>query len=681
MKKIVTLIIALAASFSFAQNSVEDNQSAKISTKSSTSKADELFKRMWYKEAAALYEKEFEKIDKKTTDLINDNKEFVRLLKRAGDSYFFNTDMKNAYRIYDRLISNYYEKVDPEYIFRYAHSLEGVGKYKEAKQWMKEFSKRTKKGDDRSGNFNQNEVSVEDILAIKPQFVLHNLSINGEYSDFGPMYYKDKLVYSSAIDSSNYHTRIYHWNEQPFLNMYVSNLNAIESDVKNIGEFSEKLNTKYHEATLAFSPDYKRVYFTRNNYDGELGRDSDGTNHLKLYSADLVTKGDVATWDNVKELPFNSEEYSVGHPTVSKDGKLLYFVSDMPGSIGATDVFVVDIYQEGNKTSYSKPRNLGDKVNTAGREMFPYITENTLYFASDGHLGLGGLDVFKSSIINKGNFDSPINLGAPLNSKKDDFSFIIKEDKNRGFVASNRDEGKGDDDIYSFVRIPLADEPKEICEQLVKGYISNSITGERIGNVMVTLFDEKNQKITTTTTDLNGKYNFDTTLGCSIKYKVEASKTGYGVKTKPFITDNENGETIVPLGLETLNELIVEEQGLLKIKIGIIYFNLNKSFIRNDAGIELNKIVVLMRQYPKMIIKIESHTDARNTDAYNLALSDRRAKSTRDYLISQGIETNRIKSAIGYGESRLINKCANGVTCSEAEHQLNRRSEFIILGM
>ncbi len=694
MKKSIILLFVLGMfSATYAQNFLSDS----IADNSSTPQADKLFKRMWYKEAAELYERELSSLDRKK-DRNKDKKKYrnknseednyLRVLKKAGDAYYFNTDMENANRHYDKLIATYYPEVNPEYIFRYAHSLEGIGEYSQAKRWMKKFAKQTKKDDDRSEKYNQKKQTIDDVLNIKPRFILHNLSINTENSDFGPMYYKEKLIYSSAVDSSNYHTRIYHWNEQPFLNMYMGNLNAIESDIDRIKEFSENLNTRYHEATLAFTPDHKRVFFTRNNYDGELGRDGEGTNHLKLYSADLVYDEDEdleegeereGEWKNVKELPFNSEDYSVGHPTVSKDGKKLYFVSDMPGSLGGTDIFVVDIL-ENEAEEYSKPRNLGETVNTAGREMFPYVTDEALYFASDGHLGLGGLDVFKSKIEDE-QFKMPFNLGAPLNSKLDDFSFIIKEDKNRGFVASNRLSGKGDDDIYSFVRIPLEEEPEEICEQLVRGFVSNEITGERISNVTVTLFNEKGEQLETTTTSVNGAYQFKKVVGCNTKYKVEANKTGYQQKEKPLLTDLLPGETVVALGLQTVDKLIVEEGGLLKIKIGIIYFDLDKSYIRNDAAIELNKIVVLMTEYPKMVIKIESHTDARNTDAYNLSLSDRRAKSTREYLISQGIKAERLDSAIGYGESRLINRCVNGVKCSEAEHQLNRRSEFIILKM
>lgn len=667
MKNTITLLILCAITFSYGQNS-------------STEKADRLFDKMWYKEAAVLYENKIQKLEKRNKQDSTNQQDYFRVLKRAGDAYFFNTDMKNANRFYDQLISNFNEEVSPEYIFRYVHSLEGIGKYREAKYWMKEFAKRSKETDDRSKNFDQINFEIEDVLNMEPRFLLKNLSINTKYSDFGPMYYKDQLVYSSTVDTSNFHTRIYEWNKQPYLNMHLGEMDGLESDVVNIGEFAKNLNTRYHEATLAFSPDETKVYFTRNNYNGKLGRDGKGTNHLKIYSAELAKdKDSTLTWQNVKELPFNSEEYSVGHPTVSNDGKLLYFVSDMPGSIGGTDIFVVDILDEdatnenGEKSNgYSTPRNLGEKVNTAGREMFPFITDRALYFASDGHLGLGGLDVFQSKVQDS-TFQSPVNLGAPLNSELDDFGFIVNEEKNKGFVCSNRLSGKGDDDIYSFIREDI------ICNQLIRGSVANNITGESIADVKMILMDENGVKLDSTLTDLRGAYKFKPRLDCSTTFNVMASKNNYETREKLVLTLDKSGETIVPLGLD--NMLIVKEGDLLKIKIGIIYFDLDKSFIRNDAAVELNKVVLLMKEYPRMIIKIESHTDSRARDAYNLQLSDRRAKATRDYIISQGIESDRIESAIGYGETQLINNCSNGVPCTETEHQMNRRSEFIILQM
>lgn len=652
MKNIITIILIVVSTVGFAQSKYK--------------KADRFFNKMQYIKAAKQYEKAIDKGDRS-----------MEVLQKAGDAYYFNTNMEGAHKWYDILISEYLNEVDAEYIFRFSHALEGKGEHKLAKKWMKEFSKRSQQKDARPGKYSQKEISIEDILSLEPQFTLKNLSINTKNSDFGPMYFGNRLVYSSAVDTSYYHTRTYNWNEQPFLNFQLGRISATDADVEYLNNFSEEINTKYHEATIAFSPDEKKVYFTRNNFNGKLKRDGEGVNHLKLYSADLnISLNERVEWENIRELPFNSDDFSVGHPTVSKDGKLLYFVSDMPGSIGATDIYVVDILGDND---YSQPRNLGPKVNTSGREMFPYITDKKLYFASDGHLGLGGLDVFE--VKNDGVFENPVNLGAPLNSKLDDFGYIVNEETNLGFVSSNREGGKGDDDIYSFDRNPIKETKEGICDPSVTGYISNSVTGERIANAIVALFDESGKQLGEVQTNLNGNYAFKNGLDCSTRYDVKVNKVGYNPNEKPFMTSVDGTETIVPLGLKIIDEGIYEDKGLVKIKIGIIYFDLDESFIRNDASVELNKVVLMMTQYPKMVINIESHTDSRSPDDYNLELSDRRAKEARDYIVSQGISANRILSAIGYGETKTVNNCKNGVQCTEAQHQLNRRSEFIIIRM
>ncbi|MBP2833995.1 OmpA family protein [Aquimarina sp. U1-2] len=647
MKNIITLSLLLLSAFGYTQKEYK--------------RADSYFEKMWYVEAAREYEAAIEE---------GDNSKEV--LQKVGDAYYFNTNMEEAHRWYDILISEYSEDVDAEYLLKYAHALQGIGDHRSAKKWMKIFSKKANSNDPRSQKFSQNSLTVEDVLNLEPQFTLKNLKINTELSDFGPMYYKDDLVYSSAVDTSNYHTRVYHWNEQPYLNLLLGKINESQTEVTFIQEFSKALNTKYHEATLAFSPDQKTVYFTRNNYNGKLIRDEEGINHLKLYMAEAVedSYGNVS-WTNIKELPFNSDDYSVGHPTVSEDGTKLYFISDMPGSIGSTDIFVVDIL-EGQK--FSKPRNLGPVVNTYGREMFPYITDKALYFASDGHLGLGGLDVFESKLAET--FSIPVNLGSPLNSNLDDFGYIVEEDTNKGFVCSNRKSGKGDDDIYSFERTPI-----EVCNQKIKGVITDATSQEPISQVEVKLVSSNDEVLEVTRSADNGQFTFNYSINCDTSYRLITEKIGYKPKTVPFTSNAYSGETDVPVALSTVNKLIVEENGILKIKIGIIYFDLDKSYIRNDAASELNKVVLLMKEYPKMVIKVESHTDARGDDAYNLKLSDRRAKSTRDYLITEGIEPFRIESAIGYGESQLINECNNNAECSETKHQFNRRSEFIIIKM
>ncbi|WP_433777894.1 OmpA family protein [Flavobacterium anhuiense] len=618
--------------------------------------ADALFDKMYYVEAAKSYELS-----------INNGDASKEILQRLGDAYYFNTKMSSASKWYGKLIADYPNEVSAEYLFRYAQSLQGIQNYELAKKWMKAFAEKQKSTDPRAKNFSLKNVTLEDIENIKPSFILENLDINSAYSDFGPMFYKGDLVYSTTIDSSYYKTEKYGWNDQPYLNMQLGKISETQSNVTFKERFGKDITTKYHEACIAFSPDEKTIYFTRNNYNGKLKRDSKGINNLKIFSASASENSNgTVSWKDIQELPFNSDDYSVGHPSVSKDGKKLYFVSDMPGTIGSTDIFVVDIL--GNN-QFSQPKNLGEKINTTGREMFPYITDQALYFSSDGFLGLGGLDVFESRIIDDA-FDAPANLGAPLNSNRDDFSYIVNESTNKGFVCSNRKTGKGDDDIYSFERS---------CNQAIGGYVFDSISNNRIAGAMVTLKNANGIKVAETVSQLDGKYDFNNNVNCNTSYTIEVSKENYNNNTKAIVTANSSGKTEALVGLDPA--LIVRENGLLKIKIGIIYFDLDKSDIRYDAAIELNKVVLLMYQYNTVVIKIESHTDSRANDQYNLELSDRRAKATRDYLISQGVAPERIESAIGYGKTQLLNNCSNGIPCTEAQHQVNRRSEFIITKM
>ncbi|UPZ14213.1 OmpA family protein [Flavobacterium humidisoli] len=642
MKRTITILTLLVIQLIYSQ------------TKNKT--ADALFDKMYYVEAAKSYEIS-----------INNGDASKETLQRLGDAYYFNTKMSSASKWYGKLIAEYPNDVSSEYLFRYAQSLQGIQNYELAKKWMKSFAEKQKSTDARAKNFSLKNVTLEDIENIKPSFILENLDINSAYSDFGPMFYKGDLVYSTTIDSSYIKTEKYGWNDQPYLNMQLGKISETQSNVTFKERFGKEITTQYHEACIAFSPDEKTIYFTRNNYNGKLKRDSKGINNLKIYSATAVENKDGTTqWTDIKELPFNSDNYSVGHPSVSKDGKKLYFVSDMPGTIGSTDIFVVDIL--GNN-QFSQPKNLGEKINTTGREMFPYITDQALYFSSDGFLGLGGLDVFESRLTD-GIFDTPANLGAPLNSNRDDFGYIVNEATNKGFVSSNRKTGKGDDDIYSFERS---------CNQAISGYVYDAISNNRIAGAMVTLKNANGIKVSETVSQLDGKYDFNNNVNCNTPYTIEVTKENYNTNKKAIVTANSSGKTEALVGLDPA--LIVRENGLLKIKIGIIFFDLDKSDIRYDAAIELNKVVLLMYQYNNIVIKIESHTDSRANDQYNLELSDRRAKATRDYLISQGVAPERIESAIGYGETQLINNCSNGVPCTEAQHQVNRRSEFIITKM
>lgn len=624
-------------------------------------KADSYFDKMWYSEAAELYELALE----------NKKNYSFEVLKKAGEAYYFNTNIEKAYYWYDILYKNYEDYMTADNYFKYAHTLKGTGKYARAKRFMRLYNKMEGNVDSDSYNseaMSANEIVLDKIMKAPINLGIKNIEINSKYSDFSPMFFEsDKVVYASSKDSSIYTTRNYKWNDQPFLDLYVAKVNEESAELQNAVRFSKKVNSKYHEASVAFSPDNKSMYFTRNNYGKKLKRDANGINHLKLYKSIKVGE----EWSEAMELPFNSNDYSTGHPAISADGKQLYFVSDMPGSIGGTDIFVVDILGD---DTYSEPRNLGKNVNTEKKELFPFITDTKLFFSSDGHVGLGGLDVFESVYDEEG-FQEAVNLGKPINSNKDDFSYIVNKKNQTGYFASNREGGKGDDDIYSFKLLT----PEKTTNAAIAGIVTELITGDYLPKAMVTLLDENNIKLREIETAEDGSFVFED-LEADKKYILKTNKTSFIEHTKNAVTEN-NDTTQVYMALRKLEELILVENGIRKLKTEMIYFDFDKSNIRQDASAELNKLVKTMKEYPSMVIKIESHTDSRGSKVYNRYLSDNRAKATMKYLISQGIDENRIESAIGYGEDKLLNECNGSVRCSREKHELNRRSEFIIVKM
>ncbi len=626
-------------------------------------KADAYFNKMWYAEAAELYEQALAKGDKYYTRDI---------LQKAADAHYFNTDMEKAYQWYNVLYENYGKEMSEENMFKYAHSLKGTGKYGRAKRLMRIYNRKTKDAgtaDFDAAEATSNEVVLDNILGAEQNFELKNLSINTEYSDFSPMFLDStQVVFSSAKDSSFFKTRKYKWNDQPYLDLYVAEINATSQDLKNAIKFSKKINTKYHEASVAFSPDNKTMYFTRNNYAKRLKRDKEGVNHLKIYKSNKVG----LEWTEAVEVSFNSNDYSTGHPALSPDGKQLYFVSDMPGSIGKSDIFIVDVLDDG---SFSAPRNLGPGINTEKREMFPFFNGAKLYFSSDGHTGLGGLDVFEASYDMEEGFGAVANLGKPINSNKDDFSYIVNNENDKGFFASNRAGGKGDDDIYSFKRPAIEEIPAN--NNAIAGVVTELVTGDFMPKTLVQLLDENGIKLKEMMTEDDGSFVFED-LESNTKYTLKTVNGEFFDDERTIATVN-NELVNVDVSMKRLEDMIAIEEGIKKLKTEMIYFEFDKSNVRPDAAKELDKLVSVMNKYPGMAIKIESHTDSRGSGVYNEYLSDKRAKSTRAYIISQGIDASRIESAIGYGESRLLNECDGTVRCEETTHLLNRRSEFIIV--
>ncbi len=345
----------------------------------------------------------------------------------------------------------------------------------------------------------------------------------------------------------------------------------------------------------------------------------------------------------------------------------------MPGTKGQSDLWKVSISGDG---SFGTPENLGTSINTEGRETFPLLTdENELYFATDGHPGLGGLDIFMARMNPDGSFQYPMNIGSPANSPKDDFAYLIDTKTRKGFLSSNRDGGQGYDDIYKFLETR-----KLICEQELSGVVTDLETSEILPNTKVTLFDEKFTLIEEVISDEKGSYKFKS-VECGKVYYVRAEKEKYNTKEQRITISKTTGKTDLPIQLEkTVKPVTVGDDLAKAFGIKIIYFDFDKWDIRPDAALELEKILDVMKQYPTMKIDVRSHTDSRASFKYNEKLSDRRAKSTMAWLVKNGVEESRLTGK-GYSESQLVNKCADGVKCSEDEHQANRRSEFIIMAL
>ncbi|MBT8317756.1 MAG: OmpA family protein [Lutibacter sp.] len=499
---------------------------------------------------------------------------------------------------------------------------------------------------------------------------IKNISENTKLADFGVAYYgENEAVFASSRKDKSIRNRKWYLNKQPYLELFKGTL-AEEGEINNVERFSETINTKYHESNVTFTKDLKTVYFSRDNYiNKKTNKDDEGWVLIQLYKA---TVGDNGEWTNIEPMPFNSDNYQTGHPVLNFQENKLYFTSDMPGSLGSTDIFVVDIYSDG---TFGEPVNLGPNVNTRRKEMFPFIDDNNvLYFSSNGYHeeAKGQLDVYATKIIGKEAIEPAINLGYPINSKSDDFAFVKKSGKNWGHFSSNREGGKGDDDIYYFEEI--APDERD-CNQLVEGVVREKETGALMPGALVVLYGEDGEKIESVIADKYASFTFK--LDCKTPYKVVGSKQNYDKDSEEFETsDVRDLELAIGLTL-TPSEFIVV-RGKLMVNINPIYFDLDKSNIRDDAAIELEKVLRIMQKYPKIKIDLGSHTDSRAPDLYNVKLSERRAQSSLNWIIEKGIDPSRITGK-GYGETQLVNKCANGVKCTEEEHQLNRRTEFVIL--
>jgi len=712
-------------------------------------KANSHFEKLEFKTAAEQYERVLKKDTKSNLAIHN-----------LAMCYFKLNDLINAEKWFAKTVQ--LNDVRPEEYLYYAKTLKQNNKLEESKKWFEKYS--TVSGKDKRGKrFSESLAHIGDYYKDSANYsisLVKELSSGG--SDFSPYFYKNGLLYVSERDHDKYSTSEFMWDQSHFLDLYFAEFDSKEiPSFKKEHPFSSKLNTKYHEGPISMNKEQTFVAFTRNNYfHKKVHLSADGVNKLKIFFNEYKD----GKWLSAQNFPHNNDQFSCGHPALSSNGKIMYFVSDMPGGFGGTDIWKCN-YDNGN---WSKPENLGDKINSEGNEMFPtLINDSIFYFSSNGLGGIGGLDIY-STPYNNGKFGEYQNIGYPINSNHDDFGLIYDPKTESGYFSSNRPNAKGgSDDIYFFkthgyyITIQVID--KNTTLPLPNGAINYSLLGKtfslttnEMGKVKLKITGEKDfdlasiypnyadakssistkgkntnknleivipmvpmtYKLVATVTDsktkqlisdasilfydeLNNKQIFisDKTnsegsvskllkgkiKGNKIKFEISLKKEKYLSKTEYFEAILANDPIIqIPLKLLELDSIAIGTDVGKLIDIKPIYFDLDKSTIRSDAATELDKMVKVMQANPNIVIELGSHTDCRASAQYNMGLSDKRAKASASYIISKGIDKKRIFGK-GYGESRLLNDCACEGTiipsCSEEEHQLNRRTEFKIVKM
>lgn len=662
-------------------------------------------------------------------------------LRRLAEAYKKLNDPARAEAAYRSLMGTGERNAADMYAF--AEQLRANGKYEEARQWYEQYSQ-AQPDDPRIQVYLRDPQFFDRLMKDTASATIRTVPINSPQADLGMSVLGELLLFSSARGEGTGGTRTYVWDQEPFLNLYSALLKGETAEEPMV--MRKDVNSRYHDGTVSYDSLAKRMYFTRNNvHYGVVQKAGNGDLNLGIFFTDVI-QGEFGQneWGVLIPFDHNDPEHNYGHPFVSPDGRRIYFVSDRPGGQGGTDIWFSD--NLGNQ--WGAPQNMGPKINTPADEMYPMIkADSTFYFASNGHPGLGGLDLFYSRLRADGP-GNVFNLGYPMNTRFNDHSLLLLTDTT-GFFASDRPGGQGSDDIYGCtIRPPSI---------YLAGIVIDRDTREPIEGATILLKDEKGQHVKrfVLETEPGGKFKIDAEY--KQKYVLVSNKNGYFQKELSIMTDTDpltdivvemvkydyaaeglvmHGETealldnarvvlldpqnnvlqehitdasgkyAFPLEPEKDYRIAVEKEGFFKQSVKIstkgkpssviytdfrlfplvvdqvvrlenIFYDYNKWNIRPDAAIELDKLVQTLQDNPTVKIELSSHTDCRGKDAYNMSLSEKRAKSAVEYIISNGITKDRVISK-GYGESRPISTCACE-KCSEEEHQKNRRTEFKVL--
>ena len=600
-----------------------------------TEAADKLYQRFEYVSASKAY-----------LDLVGKGKKDNYIYKQLADSYYNMFNTTEAIKWYALAVT---QDQDAELYYKYAQMLKGNSKYEESNAQMKIFASKAPT-DQRAVIFNENPNYIPKLLDKQKLFDIKTTTINSDKSDFGAILTNDNIVYFSS--ARNNARRKSATTEEPYLDIYQS-VYTPEGATLSPPTTTDDLNTPWHDGLVSVTADGNTMYFARDGRNENVF-EKDKKANAKFFQINLYkTTKENGKWVNITALPINNKSYTVANPSVSGDGKTLYFSSNMKGGLGGNDIWKISVDQN---NTYGTPENLGKAVNTPGNEQFPFITQdNMLYFASSGRQGLGGLDVFAIDL----NDQNPIttNVGKPVNSEKDDFAFSYNSTKDVGFFSSNR---SGNDDIYM---------ANALCGVTANTTVTDAKTGKTLVGAAVSILDDKKNTIKTTESDVDGIVSYS--VECNKAYSIQATKDGY--ESGSFtIAANKGGKVAIAAALNPIEAIIKPTEIVLKA----INFEYNKSNITKEGAFELDQLVMVLKNNPEMIIMAKSHTDNRGSDEYNMKLSDRRAKSTVQYVLSKGIAENRI-SGKGYGKTEPKVDCKEA--CSEEDHAANRRSEFLIV--
>lgn len=692
--------------------------------------AKDMYERLAYHDAIPVFEDYLKK------------KEDTEAMLLLADCYRQNNMYNQAERWYAKAVTAPDMKDAEQYLY-YAQILQTNGKYEEAAKWFNTYLSKFPNDRRAKNQFEACSNPEQMTQNTSKEFVLEKLLFNTNGFDFGACIVNNKFIYTSTGGKSKEGEKLNSWTGEPFMDLYSIAMDESGNMAQTKKKWGVGINTKYNEGPLCFNSATGKVYFTRNNYNPDVRKEKkltysiDREANLKIYEANA--KND-SIWADVKQLSFNSKDYSCGHPAISADGNTLYFASNMPGGFGGTDLWKVNKIGEG----WGKPINLGPEINTEGDEMFPFLTEdNVLYFASDGLPGLGGLDIF-SIALNTETASTPKHLGLPFNSSYDDFAYLIDKGGNFGFITSNRPGGAGGDDIYKFVngnytleilvvdketQQPIKDAEVKLfkkqilletfttpdngmSEVIVAADSTYSIAADakQYMPVSVEKFIEKDEshRKQTVKLELSPLTMLITVIDAATKEPI--SNAMITVKSKclnepKIVSTNDAGQAITRALNDCDYNLLANAKGYMPnskdiqiknlkgqytvtielkkiddkpIVLNNIYYDFDKWYIRQDAEPDLNLLLLFLNTNPEANIELSSHTDARGDDAYNKVLSQKRAEAAVNWLVAKGISSKRMK-AVGYGESKPVNACVNNVQCSEEEHQQNRRTEFKVL--